>query len=134
MTTSTKVTVEVHLSVSSWQASVAADLAARLRSVPKRLSPVWFYDAQGSVLFDQITRLPEYYPTRAGRSLLRSHGNDIIEAAQPDTLVELGSGTSEKTRLLLDPLSTRPGAVRYVPFDVSEHNGPQCGCRPGGVL
>jgi len=120
VTPSTAVTVDVHLSGADWQASLADECAAGLRSVPKRLSPVWFYDERGSDLFDEITRLPEYYPTRAERALLRDHAEDIVEAAEPDTLVELGSGTSEKTRVLLDALTRRPGPVRYVPFDVSE--------------
>ena len=64
MTPSTTVTVDVHLTDADWQASLAADCAAGLLAVPKRLSPVWFYDARGSALFDGITRLSEYYPTR----------------------------------------------------------------------
>jgi L-histidine Nalpha-methyltransferase len=121
MTTWTAVTVEVHLSDSDWQATLASGVAEGLRADPKRLSPVWFYDARGSALFDEITRLPEYYPTRAERSLLLRHAAEIVDAADPDTLVELGSGTSEKTRLLLDAMTTRSGPARYVPFDVSEH-------------
>ncbi len=114
------VSIDVHLTGADWQASLAAEAAAGLLAQPKRLSPVWFYDAHGSDLFDQITRLPEYYPTRAERSLLGAHSRDIVAAADPDTLVELGSGTSDKTRLLLDAMSPGPGPVRYVPFDVSE--------------
>jgi len=121
VTPSTTVTVDVHLTDADWQASLAADCAAGLLAVPKRLSPVWFYDARGSALFDGITRLSEYYPTRAERALLRANGPDIVAAADPDTLVELGSGTSEKTRLLLDAMTAGPSPVRYVPFDVSEH-------------
>lgn len=114
------VTVDVHLSDADWKAALAADCAAGLQAAPKRLSPVWFYDAHGSALFDEITHLPEYYPTRAERSLLVAHATDIVATGDPDTLVELGSGTSEKTRLLLDAISSRPGPARYVPFDVSE--------------
>lgn len=120
MSAPTTVTVDVHLTDADWQESLAADLAAGLVAEQKRLSPVWFYDERGSVLFDEITRLPEYYPTRAERALLVAHAADIVEAAGPDTLVELGSGTSEKTRLLLDAIARRPGTARYVPFDVSE--------------
>jgi L-histidine N-alpha-methyltransferase len=120
VTTSTTVTVDVHLTDADWRASLAAECAAGLQATPKRLSPVWFYDSRGSELFDQITRLPEYHPTRAERALLDAHGFDIIAAAEADTLVELGSGTSEKTRLLLDAITARPGPARYVPFDVSE--------------
>jgi uncharacterized SAM-dependent methyltransferase len=119
VTASTTVTVDIHLTDADWQIALAAECADGLRSVPKRLSPVWFYDAHGSGLFDEITRLPEYYPTRAERSLLSAHADAIIQASDPDTLVELGSGTSEKTRLLLDAMVARTGPVGYVPFDVS---------------
>ena len=72
-----------------------------LRSSPKSLPPKWFYDSVGSDLFDQITRLPEYYPTRAEAEILRARSAEIASVAGADTLVELGSGTSEKTRILL---------------------------------
>ena len=68
------------------------------------MPPKWFYDSVGSDLFDQITRLPEYYPTRAEAEILRARAADIAAASGADTLVELGSGTSEKTRILLDAL------------------------------
>ncbi|WP_102145466.1 L-histidine N(alpha)-methyltransferase [Mycobacterium hubeiense] len=106
---------------------LAADSAARalrrdvlegLTSTPKSLPPKWFYDATGSDLFDQITRLPEYYPTRAEAQILRARAADIAAAAGADTLVELGSGTSEKTRLLLDALRDSGSLQRFVPFDV----------------
>lgn len=121
MTASTTVTVDIHLTDADWQAALSAECAEGLQAVPKRLSPVWFYDAHGSGLFDEITRLPEYYPTRAERSLLSAHADAIIQASDPDTLVELGSGTSEKTRLLLDAMVAGSGPAGYVPFDVSEH-------------
>jgi L-histidine N-alpha-methyltransferase len=108
------VIVEAHLSPDERRAALEADARAGLVATPKRLSPVWFYDERGSALFDEITRLPEYYPTRCERALLRQHAPEIAELTGADTLVELGSGTSEKTRVLLDVL--RPG--RYVPLDV----------------
>jgi L-histidine Nalpha-methyltransferase len=114
------ITVDVHLTDDEWAAAMVDDCAAGLTSSPKELSPVWFYDARGSRLFDDITRLPEYYPTRAERSLLAEHAGDIVEASGADTLVELGSGTSDKTRHLLDPLTADGRPARYVPFDVSE--------------
>ncbi|MGQ0507107.1 MAG: L-histidine N(alpha)-methyltransferase [Myxococcaceae bacterium] len=86
---------------------------------PKELSPKWFYDTRGSELFDQITHLPEYYPTRREREILQAHAHDIADLAWADTLVELGSGTSEKTRLLLDALDAKGSLRRFVPFDVS---------------
>jgi L-histidine N-alpha-methyltransferase len=82
------------------------------------LPPKWFYDATGSDLFDQITRLPEYYPTRAEASILTARADEIAAARGADTLIELGSGTSEKTRMLLDALAARKSLRRFIPFDV----------------
>src|SRR6185437_9250408 len=87
-----------------------------LTSTPKELEPKWFYDERGSELFEAITQLPEYYLTRAERSILERHAGEIAALANADTLIELGSGTSDKTRLLLDAVAPR----RFVPFDVSE--------------
>jgi len=114
------VTVDVHLTDEEWDASMVEECRRGLTATPKVLSPVWFYDARGSQLFDEITRLPEYYPTRAERSLLAVHAYDMVAAAGADTLVELGSGTSDKTRHLLDALTAEGRPARYVPFDVSE--------------
>jgi L-histidine N-alpha-methyltransferase len=88
--------------------------------MPKTLPPKWFYDDRGSELFDAITRLPEYYPTRTERSILTAHAADVARLTRADTLVELGSGTSEKTRLLHDALAAAGTLARFVPFDVSE--------------
>jgi len=104
----------------------ASDLAKALRrdvqhglaQSPKTLPPKWFYDAKGSDLFDQITRLPEYYPTRTEASILQDRAADIAAASGADTLVELGSGTSEKTRLLLDAMRDSGALKRFIPFDV----------------
>jgi L-histidine N-alpha-methyltransferase len=99
------------------------DAARGLTSRPKVLPPKWFYDKTGSELFEQITTLPEYYPTRAEREILETRAAEIVAATGCRTLVELGSGSSEKTRLLLDaltaaaPAGSRPG---YVALDVSE--------------
>ncbi|WP_438356943.1 L-histidine N(alpha)-methyltransferase [Cystobacter fuscus] len=87
---------------------------------PKELSPKWLYDERGSQLFDDITRLPEYYPTRREREILREHARDIARGCAAHTLVELGSGSSEKTRLLLDALREEGRLERFIPFDVSE--------------
>jgi L-histidine Nalpha-methyltransferase len=114
------VTVDVHLSELEWRAARLEELAAGLTGRPKEISPAWFYDARGSELFDAITRLPEYYPTRAERSLLVAHAPDVAATSRATTLVELGSGTSEKTTLLLDALRSEGTLARYVPFDVSE--------------
>jgi L-histidine N-alpha-methyltransferase len=81
------------------------------------LPPKWFYDSVGSDLFDQITRLPEYYPTRAEAQILRMQSATIAAASCADTLVELGSGTSEKTRMLLSAMRTTGQLKRFIPFD-----------------
>ena len=86
----------------------------------KWLPPVWFYDDRGSRLFDDITRLPEYYPTRAERGLLEAHAPEIATRAAADTLVELGAGTCDKSRVLLDAMEATGGLRRYVPLDVSD--------------
>jgi L-histidine Nalpha-methyltransferase len=114
------VTVDVHLSEREWRAAQLEDLASGLTARPREISPAWFYDARGSELFDAITRLPEYYPTRAERALLVAHAGEIAATTRADTLIELGSGTSEKTTLLLDALRAEGTLSRYVPFDVSE--------------
>ena len=85
---------------------------------PRELPPKYFYDPHGSRLFDQITRLPEYYPTRREREILEARAMEIATRSGADTLVELGSGTSDKTRLLLRALSAAGTLRRFVPFDV----------------
>jgi L-histidine Nalpha-methyltransferase len=108
------------LPVDATAAALRADVAHGLTRDPKRLPPRWFYDAHGSALFEEITRLPEYYPTRAEREILRICADDIARATDARTLVELGSGSSEKTRLLISALTERSGPLSYVPVDVSE--------------
>ncbi|MFD3991453.1 L-histidine N(alpha)-methyltransferase [Streptomyces sp. NPDC058548] len=98
-------------------ADLRADVLHGLNRSPKELPPKWFYDARGSELFEEITRLPEYYPTRAEREILKARAPEIAAATGARTLVELGSGSSEKTRFLIDAL---PGLDSYVPVDVSE--------------
>src|SRR6266487_2410112 len=100
--------------------SLRADVLAGLTRSPKQLPPKWFYDARGSELFEQITRLPEYYPTRAEREILRDRADEIAALSAAHTLVELGSGSAEKTSLLLDALRARGTLRRFVPVDVSE--------------
>jgi L-histidine N-alpha-methyltransferase len=114
------VTVDVHLAPDATRRALESDVRAGLGSAPKSLPPKWFYDDRGSELFDEITRLPEYYPTRTERAILVAHALDVAELTKADTLVELGSGTSEKTRLLLDALRDAGTLERFVPFDVSE--------------
>jgi L-histidine Nalpha-methyltransferase len=114
------VTVEVHVGPDDRRTALERDVRAGLTAPQKALPPVWFYDERGSILFDEITRLPEYYPTRAEREILRRHAPEIVALAGASTLVELGSGTSEKTRLLLDAMQEMGLLDRFVPFDVSE--------------
>ncbi|MGD1241985.1 L-histidine N(alpha)-methyltransferase [Mycobacterium seoulense] len=111
-------TLSNHLAADSADRALRRDVFEGLQRTPKSLPPKWFYDSLGSHLFDQITRLPEYYPTRAEAEILRARSADVAAASGADTLVELGSGTSEKTRLLLDALRDRGSLRRFVPFDV----------------
>ncbi|TDC90289.1 L-histidine N(alpha)-methyltransferase [Saccharopolyspora aridisoli] len=97
-----------------------AEVREGLTDHPKWLSPKWFYDAVGSELFERITELDEYYQTRAEHQVLRRTALTIAELTNAATLVELGSGSSEKTRLLLDALSKHGTLRRFVPLDVSE--------------
>jgi L-histidine N-alpha-methyltransferase len=95
----------------------AADVLAGLRETPRRIAPIYFYDARGSALFDRICELPEYYLTRTETLVLEQHGAGIAECIGENALlVEFGSGSSTKTRLLLDRL---PSLAGYVPVDIS---------------
>ncbi|MCW2819474.1 MAG: histidyl-tRNA synthetase [Marmoricola sp.] len=108
----------VHLDPPALADQMAVDVRAGLTSTPRTIPPKYFYDAHGSRLFDEITRLPEYYATRAERAILEAHVDDVAAASAAETLVELGSGTSEKTRLLITALSGVGTLQRFVPFDV----------------
>ncbi|BBW99994.1 L-histidine N(alpha)-methyltransferase [Mycolicibacterium moriokaense] len=107
-----------YLSANSAGDALRRDVREGLTQTPKTLPPKWFYDSVGSDLFDQITRLPEYYPTRTEAQILRERSAEIAAASGADTLVELGSGTSEKTRMLLDALRDSGSLRRFIPFDV----------------
>jgi len=111
-------TLSNYLAADAAAQALRSDVRSGLAQTPKTLPPKWFYDATGSDLFDQITRLPEYYPTRAEAAILRVQSPEIAEASGADTLVELGSGTSEKTRQLLTALRDNGSLRRFVPFDV----------------
>ena len=97
-----------------------ADVSVGLSSRPKELPPKWFYDDHGSDLFDQITRLDEYYPSRREREILEREAGAIVAASGAGSLAELGSGTSTKTRILLEAFAAAGQLRRYVPFDNSE--------------
>jgi L-histidine Nalpha-methyltransferase len=113
------IAIEVHLD-SDTAAKMRGDVRAGLLAEPKELAPKYFYDEQGSQLFEQITELPEYYPTRAERAILVERADEIVAAAgSPRTLVELGSGSAAKTRHLLSAMR-HAGCLRtYVPVDIS---------------
>ena len=128
-------TIDVLVSPDHLSLALRADVAAGLSAPPgqRTLPPKWFYDERGSQLFDDITRLPEYYPTRCERAILRSQAARIManesggESSGGEsggeaisTLIELGSGTSDKTRLLLDAGVAHGRLRTFVPFDVSE--------------
>jgi L-histidine Nalpha-methyltransferase len=113
-------TIDVHLSPEDVQSQMRADALQGLQALEKSIPPVWFYDERGSRLFEEITQLPEYYPTRAERALLEAHALSIAQMAKADTLVELGAGACDKTRVLLTALQDAGTLSRYVPFDVSD--------------
>ncbi|HUR74376.1 MAG TPA: L-histidine N(alpha)-methyltransferase [Sporichthya sp.] len=112
--------LDQHLPPDFAERSLRADVLSGLTASPKTLPPKWFYDARGSELFRDITRLPEYYPTRAEAEILASEAAEIAATTGADTVVELGSGSSEKTHLLLDALRDAGTLERYVAVDVSE--------------
>ncbi|MFZ4518060.1 MAG: L-histidine N(alpha)-methyltransferase [Microthrixaceae bacterium] len=114
------VTVDVRIDRTDWSRHLADETARGLRTAPPWIPPVWFYDELGSKLFDEITRLPEYYPTEAERSILSERSGEIAELTGATTLAELGSGTSDKTMLLIDALHRAGTLGRIAPFDVSE--------------
>jgi L-histidine N-alpha-methyltransferase len=114
------IAIDVHLDADA-AATMARDVRAGLCAYPKELSPKYFYDERGSQLFEQITELPEYYPTRAEREILSDRAAEILTTAgRPTTLVELGSGSAAKTRHLLSAMRDGGGLDTYVPVDISE--------------
>lgn len=106
--------------------SLADDVRAGLTRELKELPPKYFYDARGSQLFDRITSLPEYYPSRAERQILNRHAPAIVSETHARELVELGSGTASKTRALLYAMAGAGTLRRYVPFDVDESVVERC--------
>ena len=111
--------IDRNLTTDDLDKDLRRDVSEGLTSRPRQLPPKWFYDAHGSALFEDITRLPEYYPTRAERAILERHADEIAEAADAETLIELGSGSGIKTRLLLDAMRRHGRLTRFVPADVS---------------
>jgi L-histidine N-alpha-methyltransferase len=116
----TEVDLDVHRSTEDMTEALREDVKTGLTAPRKWLPPKWFYDARGSELFEAITALPEYYPTRSEREILTRQAGEIARITGAQTLVELGSGSSEKTRLLLDALTDHGTLASFVPLDVSE--------------
>lgn len=109
-----------HLPSDHHERNLRADVHSGLTGSPKTLPPKWFYDQNGSDLFERITELPEYYPTRAEREVLTNHADSIAATGPAETLIELGSGSSRKTPLLLNSLKSAGPLRRYVAVDVSD--------------
>jgi L-histidine N-alpha-methyltransferase len=114
------VTVTAVFDAQALRQQLLAEIRRGLSSTPREISPRWLYDERGSLLFEEITRLPEYYPTRRERSILVRHAAEVARLSRAEVLVELGSGSSEKTRLLLEALRSEATLRAYVPFDLSE--------------
>lgn len=114
-----RVGIDVYLTEDDLMLSLQEDVRRGLGATPKSLPPVWFYDERGSELFESITRLSEYYPTRAERELLEHHSGAIARLSGANSVVELGAGACDKTRLIVDGLHDAGTLRRYVPFDVS---------------
>ncbi|MGH2925796.1 MAG: L-histidine N(alpha)-methyltransferase [Solirubrobacterales bacterium] len=119
-TATEQITIEVHLPEGAATEYLDVDVREGLSSPFKELPPKYFYDERGSRLFERITGLPEYYPTRAERAILEHRASEIVEAAGCDSLIELGSGSATKTRVLLDAMREADSLETYVPVDISE--------------
>ncbi len=118
--TADQIAIDVHLPRDGVLAGMAEDVREGLSCPFKELPPKYFYDERGSQLFERITELPEYYPTRAERAILEEHSAEIVDAAGAGILIELGSGSAAKTRTLLDAMSDADLLDTYVPVDIAE--------------
>lgn len=115
-----EIAIEVDLPHDGALAGMAEVVREGLSCPFKELPPKYFYDELGSELFERITELPVYYPTRCEREILSTHATDIVEAAMPRTLIELGSGAASKSRVVLDAMRDAGSLEHYVPVDISE--------------
>jgi L-histidine Nalpha-methyltransferase len=113
------ITIAIHTFGRDAREQLITDVRAGMRAGRKSLAPRWFYDERGSSLFDAITRLPEYYLTRTEAAILETIAAEVIASTHPETIVELGAGSAEKTRILIEA-GVRDRLSRFVPFDVSE--------------
>ena len=117
---SDRVSVEVILPEDGGRSRMAAEVREGLTRPLKEISPRYFYDERGSELFERITELPEYYPTRCEREILETRAGDIVSSAKPSSLIELGSGSAAKSRILLDEMKKAGSLEAYCPVDISE--------------
>jgi L-histidine N-alpha-methyltransferase len=102
------------------RAGLAEDVRRGLSTQPKRFLPKYFYDELGSQLFEAICLLPEYYLTRAENEILERYANEIVATVgSPTTLIEMGSGSASKTRLLIEALLRKQTELLYMPVDIS---------------
>lgn len=120
MTTDSPATLLCLREAEDHRSALEADVREGLAGEPRSLPSKWLYDARGSALFEQITRTPEYYLTRTEAAILEGVADDLVEEARPAALVEIGSGSSRKTRVLLEAMHRHGSGDTYVPFDVSE--------------
>jgi len=111
--------IEIRLTPEDLRAQLRHDVRAGLTTDPKSIPSTWFYDERGSLLFDEITRLEEYYQTRTERALLSAHAKDIVARSAATSLVELGSGTCEKTRVLLNQMRDEAQLGAIAAIDIS---------------
>jgi L-histidine N-alpha-methyltransferase len=114
-----RVRIEVHVGEADLEAALRADVRRGLAARPRSIPPKYFYDEAGSRLFEAITQLPEYYLTRSETALLRRHALRLVGANRATDLVELGSGNSRKTRMLLAAMRSQGTLRRFVPIDIS---------------
>ena len=112
--------IAVHTSADEERASAIAEIVRGLTADPKTLSPKFLYHEDGSGLFDEITRLDEYYPTRTEHALLDRYGAEMVGSVRPGEIVELGPGNSAKSGTLIAPALQGGTLTRYIPFDISE--------------
>jgi L-histidine Nalpha-methyltransferase len=108
------------LSPDDHNVKLAEDLRVGLLSTPRWISPIWFYDERGSELFEEITKLPEYYPTARENEILKEYADEIVRLANCDTLIELGAGSAEKSHELLGAMARAESLAHFVAVDVSE--------------
>lgn len=113
------ITIAIHTFGRDAREDLVADVRAGLGERPRSLPPRWFYDERGSGLFEAITELPEYYQTRTEAAILARAAEDVVAAVRPETMVELGAGSAQKTRLLIEA-GLRDRLTCFTPFDISE--------------